>query len=193
MKHLILALCLLLTLSSCVSFLDATRKEPIESDPGTRTFGNLIDDNTIETVTCLNIRKAHAELKAAHISCVSFNGVVLLVGQVKNDEQRKLATAIAEKVQEVRQVHNELSLGGPISLPARANDTWLTSKIKTKLLSYQDIPGMRIKVVTENGVVYLMGLVTQAEAEKAVNIARNSAGVQKVVRVFEYITSTPAK
>ncbi|MCB1616967.1 MAG: BON domain-containing protein [Pseudomonadales bacterium] len=182
-------LLMIITLTSCVSFVDATRKEPIKSDPGIRTFGNFIDDNAIETVACVNIRKAHTDLRAAHVSCVSFNGVVLLVGQVKNDEQRKLATTVAEKVKEVRQVHNELTLGGPISLPARSNDTWLTSKVKTKLLADREIPGNRIKVVTENGVVYLMGLLTNSEADRAVTVARNTAGVQKVVRVFEYIPS----
>jgi osmotically-inducible protein OsmY len=178
---------LALLLSSCVSLIDATTSTPIAAEPGERSFGNYIDDKRIETVVAVNLRKADPELRAAHISVISFNGVVLLVGQVATSNHRDQAADIAQAVQEVRQVHNELTVSGAISLLARTNDSWLTAKIKTKFIFKGGLDSGRIKIVTENGVVYLMGLMTHAEADTAVDVARNSSGIQKIVRVFEYI------
>lgn len=177
----------LLNLCSCVSIIDATTSEPIQAVPGERTFGITIDDQRIETTTYVNLRKSSESLRAAHISVVSYNGVVLLVGQVASAEDRELATQVTQAVQNVRQVHNELTVFGSISLLARTNDSWLTSKIKTKYAFRSDIEAGRIKVVTEAGVVFLLGLVTREEADIAVEVARNTGGVQKIVRVFEYI------
>src|SRR5688572_27862790 len=119
-------------LSACVSVIDATTHEPIQPDHGERTFGIFIDDQRIETTVYVNLRKAGESLRSAHISVVSFNGVVLLVGQVNSSDDRETATQVAHAVQNVRQVHNELTVSGATSLPARTNDSWLTSKIKTK-------------------------------------------------------------
>ena len=177
----------LISLTSCVSFLDATSQGPIQEDPTKRTFGNFIDDERIETIVAVNIRKTDPELKTAHINVVSFNGVVLLVGQVKTPELRDRAADVADQVRGVRQVHNELTVSGEISTLAITNDAWLTTKIKSKFLGNQDINSRRIKVVTENGVVFLMGLLTRAQADMAIEVARNTGGVQKIVRVFEYV------
>jgi len=178
---------LVVLLTSCVSLMDATTSKPITSEPGERSLGHYIDDQRIETVVAVNIRKADPDLRAAHISVISFNGVVLLVGQVATAANRDAAADIAHAVQEVRQVHNELTISGPLSLLARTNDSWLTAKIKTKFVFKGGLDSGRIKIVTENGVVYLMGLVTHAESDIAVDVARNSSGIQKIVRVFEYI------
>ncbi len=178
---------LVLLLASCVSLVDATTSKPIAAEPGERSLGHYIDDQRIETVVAVNIRKADPALRAAHISVISFNGVVLLVGQVATPENRDASADIASVVQEVRQVHNELTVSDPISLSARTNDGWLTAKIKIKFVFKGGLDSGRIKIVTENGVVYLLGLVTHAEADTAVDVARNSSGIQKVVRVFEYI------
>jgi len=176
-----------LTQSACVSIIDATTDGPIQEDPGERTFGNTVDDERIETVVLVNLRKASESLKAAHINAISFNGVVLLVGQVSSADDRALAAEVAHQVRGVRLVHNELAISGKISTLAITNDAWLTTKIKSKLMANGDIDSGRIKVVTENGAVYLMGLLTRAEAEMAVSVVRDTGGVQKVVRVFEYI------
>lgn len=183
-----LASCLVLfALPACVSVLDATTSGPINEDPGERSLGHSLDDSTIETVGAVNLRKADPALREAHISVISYNGVVLLVGQVPANENRDTAADVARQVRNVRQVHNELTVAGTISLLARTNDSWLTTKIKTKLLFSKDLPSSHIKVVTENGVVYMMGLVTHVQSDAAVDVARNSSGVQKVVRVFEYL------
>jgi osmotically-inducible protein OsmY len=176
-----------LSVSGCVSILDATHEGPIEPNYGERTFGAVIDDNRIETTITVNLRKASPELRASHINVVSFNGVVLLVGQVQSPEDRETAAQVAHAVQNVRQVHNELTVSGAISLLARTNDSWLTTKIKTKFLFNSQLDADRIKVVTEAGTVFLLGLVTREEADRAVEVARNTRGIQKIVRVFEYI------
>lgn len=181
---LLLCVC---TLSACVSIIDASTSDPIQPDQGERTFGIVIDDQRIETTVHVNLRKASESLREAHIGVVSFNGVVLLVGQVSSPDDRENATQIANAVQNVRQVHNELTVSGATSLPARTNDNWLTSKIKTKYAFRGDVEASRIKVVTEAGTVFLLGLVTREEADIAVDIARNTGGVQKIVRVFEYL------
>jgi len=180
---------LLLTLltSACSSLISVTRSGPIQEDYGKRSFGRFIDDGLIETKTKVNIRKAHAELKKAHIGVTSYNGIVLLAGQVPNAELQQLAGEVAKKTRNVKRVHNELSIAGPISLPARSNDSWLTTKVKSKLLASGKVKGRRVKVVTESGVVYLMGLVTHGEADQVVNTIRGTFGVQKIVRIFEYI------
>jgi osmotically-inducible protein OsmY len=118
---------------------------------------------------------------------VSFNGVVLLVGQVPSQDLKNLATRVANTPSRVKVVHNELEVSGATTLLSRSNDALLTSKLKTLMLADPTVSAMRTKVVTENGVVYLMGLVTQQEAEMAVNLVSGASGVTKVVRAFEYI------
>jgi osmotically-inducible protein OsmY len=113
--------------------------------------------------------------------------MVLLTGQVESDEIKSIAAASIKDLRKVRTVHNELEVAGPTSMMARTNDSWLSTKVKTALLSSSKTEGGRIKVVTENSVVYLMGLLTRSEAEAAVEKTRKVFGVQKIVKVFEYI------
>ena len=94
---------------------------------------------------------------------------------------------MAAALPRVRRVHNEIEVGGPISYVARSNDGLLTTKVKSKLIAAKDVPGRKLKVQTENGVVYLMGMVTRAEADRAVEVTKTAYGVQKIVRVFEYL------
>lgn len=181
------ALLLLMSIQGCSSLLSATTDEPISDDKDERTTGSFFDDEIIETKALVNIDKADPGLAQSHIVVISYNGIVLVAGQVNTEEQRQLAAQTVAKIQHVRRVHNELTLSGTTSMLARSNDTWITTKVKSKFLATSSLEGRRIKVVTENGVVYLMGLVTKAEADRAANVARKTAGVQKVVRIFEYI------
>jgi osmotically-inducible protein OsmY len=180
-------LCICLFASGCSSILSATVSEPITMNPGKRTLGAKIDDRQIETVASVNINKAHQQLAEASVNVHSFNGVVLLIGQVPSAELKQLAGETVLKINSVRQVHNELEIGNPIPLLARTNDTWLTTKVKTKLLADRDVESGRIRVITEHNVVYLMGLVARAEGDKVARIASRTGGVRKVVKVFEYI------
>jgi osmotically-inducible protein OsmY len=173
--------------SGCTSIIAGTTDKPIESDPGSRTFGAVIDDQSIETTVAVNIRKADPNLDLAHLTVTSYNGIVLLTGQVINAELRTLAAQTASKVKNVRQVRNELEIGANSSFTARSSDTLLTTKVKSKLLANGDIKDSRVKVVTENGSVFLMGLVTNAEADLASKVAQDTSGVQRVVRLFEIV------
>lgn len=179
--------CLLGTLSGCSNLISASREEPIREDQGSRTIGAYIEDEVIENKTLVNINKGSAVVKDSHISATSYNGILLLTGQIPHESAKQEAEQIAMQTRKVRKIHNELEISGPTSSIVRANDAYLTSRIKLQLLADESIEGSRIKVVTENSSTYLMGLVTENEADRAVNIIRTIPGVQRIVKVFEYI------
>ncbi|MAG66655.1 MULTISPECIES: BON domain-containing protein [Pseudomonadaceae] len=177
-----------LLLASCSSVLTATRDTPIEDNHGTRTFGSTIDDQLIETKVAVNVNKADTAIESdGRIVATSYNGVVLLAGQVPRGDLIARAGEAAKQVQRVKVVHNELTAGPRLSLLARNQDGLITANLKTRLLTDGTIPGSRIKVVTEAGVVYLMGLVTHQEADLAVQQAQQIGGVQRIVKLFEYL------
>ena len=168
--------------------MNATRDEPIADNRGTRTIGSTIDDSLIETKAAVNIAKAHADLdQGSHIVVASYNGVVLLAGQTPRSDLKQMAEQAASSVQRVKRVHNELQVLQPSSALARSNDTWLTTKIKAQMLADNSVPGSRIKVITENGIVYLLGLVTRQEGNRATSLVQGVGGVQRIVKLFEYI------
>lgn len=182
------ALLLTVTLAGCSGVLTATRDTPMEPNYGTRTLGSSIDDQLIETRADVNIAKADPALESeARYSVTSYNGVVLLTGQVPRAELIQLAGDTAKRVQRVKVVHNELTVGPRLPLLARNNDALITSSAKTRMLADSNVPGRRVKVVTEAGAVYLMGLVTHAEANAAVAAVQQVGGVQRIVKLFEYI------
>ena len=184
----LLILTLSLLASGCSSVLTATRDHPIEDDRGTRTIGSTLDDSLIETKVAVNVNKANPSLdKDSHIIVVSFNGIVLLAGQPPTAALKAQAGQAAQATQRVKKVNNELQIMQPSSLLARNNDTWLTTKIKTQMLADSTIPGSRVKIVTENGIVYMLGLVTRQEANLTTNLVQGVDGVQKIVKLFEYI------
>lgn len=176
-------------LSGCANVISATNGgQPIAEDRGRRSIGTMMDDSSIETAIKVNLRAADPALRDAHINVVSFNRVVLLVGQVPTQDLKNLATRVARNTNSsIKTVHNELEVAGATSFLSRSNDAWLSTKLKTLMLADPTVSGLRTKVVTENGVVYLMGLVTQEEADLAVNLVSSTQGVTKVVRAFEYI------
>ena len=191
MRHLIPALLtsafLLIALSGCTSMSKGMSDQPTDQDHGSRTFGAFVEDGNIERKVSVNLARASEELDQSRIVVVSFNGNVLLAGQVASEDLKAQAGNIADQVRHVRHVHNELQVIGNNSFLARTNDTWLTSKVKSRLFVNGDAPGWRTKVVTENGVVYLMGLLSRDEAEAVVSQVQKVYGVQKIVKIIEYI------
>lgn len=186
--HTPLLLALSFLLAGCSTMLGVVSgDEGIRQDPTDRTLGTMIDDETIESLAAVNLRKASPGLAESHISVTSYNGVVLLAGQVRAGSLRTQAEEVVLELKNVRRVYNELEVAGPTSLLTRSGDTWVTGKVKSRLLAAPDVPGRDIKVVTENGVVYLLGLVTRDAADAATEAARNVGGVTKVVRMFEYV------
>lgn len=156
--------------------------------PGTldrRTAGAVIGDQEIEFRA--RNRLSDAIPKASSISVTSYNRQLLLTGQVPDEATRARATEVVKGVPEVRNVFNELSVSGTTSLVAGANDASITSQVKARLVGDARVPGSKIKVVTESGVVYLMGLMKRAEASAATEIARTTSGVTRVVVLFEFI------
>lgn len=155
---------------------------------GNRSIGNKIDDQFLGPNVSNNISRAHADLTSptSRIIVTSYNGVILLAGQTPRAELKQLAEQAAQRVNGVNKVHNELQVGRPTSLLVRSNDSLLTSRIKTQMLADSNVPSARIKVITENGIVYLLGLVTRAEANNATALVQSVSGVQKIVRLFQY-------
>jgi osmotically-inducible protein OsmY len=127
-----------------------------------------------------------------HINVTSYNYTVLLTGEVPNAQAKADAEKVTSEVPQVKTVVNELQIAGASSTASRSNDAYITSKVKSNLLGNGKVKPTDVKVVTEAGVVYLLGLVTREEADAATEIARGTGGVQKVVRVFEYVVP-PAK
>ncbi len=156
-----------------------------------RSSGVILDDQTIE-LKAMQLFTDHSEISQhSDISITSYNGVVLLTGEAQTAEMSRRFAQLVSRIEAVRRVVNEVEIAPVASLSQRTEDTYLTAKVKANLFQV-DLPGFdatRIKVVTSNEVVYLLGLVTQAEAEAAVARVRTTGGVKKVVRVFEYVAA----
>ena len=125
-------------------------------------------------------------LHGTHIVLATFNHIVLIAGQVNTEEQKNTVQDIVSNVKYVSRVYNELTIQPPTSDWRRNHDAWITTKIKTEMLTRADLHSTQIKVVTEDGVVYLMGELTHGQADLATSVARHVTGVRKVVQVFEY-------
>ena len=150
-----------------------------------RTVGTMTEDEGIEQRANARLRERFGE--TAYVSVTSYNRTVLLTGQAPDEKVRAEADRIARGVENVRGVYNELAVAGLSSFTARSNDSIITSKVKGRFVDANRFNALHVKVVTENAVVYLMGLVNKKEAADATEIARTTSGVQKVVRLFEYI------
>ena len=154
-----------------------------------RSFGSVIDDQNIELSIIDSINRDKELALKNHVEVVVYNGVVLLIGRTSTTELSARAEQVAMGYQGVRRVVNEIEVGPRIDVGDTTSDKVLSTRVKTGLADIVGIKGFdptRVNVTTEAGVVYLMGLVTQEEAERVVEIARATPGVQRVVRVFEY-------
>jgi osmotically-inducible protein OsmY len=151
-----------------------------------RTSGAQLEDEGIELRAATRIRENLGD--RAHINVTSYNRQVLLTGEVPTVQDKQLVEQVVSRVENVRVIVNELGVMGNSSFTQRSSDTLVTGKVKAGLVDARDLYASAFKVVTERGVVYLMGRVTQREADRGTDIARSVSGVQKVVRVFEIIS-----
>jgi osmotically-inducible protein OsmY len=150
-----------------------------------RTPGMYVEDEAIEWRFLSEMQK---DSRGAHVNSTSYNRRLLLTGEAPTEDEKARLEKVARGVQNVREVINELAVGSVSSTTSRGNDALVTSNVKARMLNNGGRFSVNhIKVLTENGTVYLMGLVNTAEADAAVEIARNTSGVQRVVKVFEYI------
>jgi osmotically-inducible protein OsmY len=150
-----------------------------------RTTGAVIEDERIELRSGSMLREAFGD--RAHVNINSYNRQVLLTGEVPNEAAKQQAEQIVSRVENVKGIINELAVMPSTSLATRSNDTLITGKVRASLVDAPDLHATAFKVVTERGTVYLMGRVTQREADRATQIARSIGGVQRVVRMFEFI------
>lgn len=151
-----------------------------------RTAGTQLEDEAIELKALTRVREAVGE--RGHVSSTSYNRTVLITGEVASEADRAAVEQAVARIENVRATVNELAVAGASSLASRSNDAILTSKVKAGLIDAKDLQANTIKVVAERGVVYLMGRVTEREADRATALARGVGGVAKVVRVFELIS-----
>lgn len=151
-----------------------------------RTAGSIVEDENIEikfTHLYLQNEKMH---KSSHVNATSYNGWLLLTGEAPTITLKGQIQEMASSITNVSRIFNEINIAEPSSLTTRSSDAYITSKVKAHLYSDQKTKGYHVKVVTENGIVYLMGLLTPEEADNATEIARTIGGVQRVIKLFEY-------
>ena len=152
-----------------------------------RSLGRNIDDNSLELKLRSDFSADPILSDMVHLSVTIINGIVLLTGEIQHEDQRVRAKAIAESYPETRKVVDEMQQADFAGLGSRTNDSWITSKVKTVLLKTPGVPSSNIKVITERSRVYLLGLVTKYEADRAVEAAKTVRGVTHIYKVFEYI------
>jgi osmotically-inducible protein OsmY len=150
-----------------------------------RTSGVYVEDQNIELKASHSLDDVVTDL--SHVNVTSYKGNVLLTGEVPDAATKAKVENAIKVIESVRNVTNEITIGPKSSISSRADDSYLTTKIKAQFVSENKFQANYVKVVTENSVVYLMGYVTHAEADAATEIARNTTGVSKVVKVFEYM------
>jgi len=178
--------CLLGMLASCVPaalVVGATAGGAIVYDK--RSVKTMTEDQDAKAQAEINITNTPELQKDTHISVAVFNHIMLLVGQVSTDEQRELVAQRVASVKHVSRVYNEITVQKPISFEKRSQDSWMTTKVKSAMLLKKGLGSTQIKVVTEDSVVYLMGVVSPHQAELAADVTRRVNGVTKVVKVFE--------
>ncbi len=151
----------------------------------------VLGDQRIETVASTRLGERFKD--QAHVNVTSFNYVVLITGEAPAEKMKGEIEQLVREIPQVKSVVNELQISAPSSFGSRSNDTYLTGRVKAGFVSVDKFSPNDVKVVTEGGVVYLMGLVTRKEADDATEAARSTGGVRKVVRVFEYVTKVPPR
>ena len=153
-----------------------------------RSPGSYIEDEKIEWKIRVEVIEG---FKDAHINATSYNLSVLLTGQVLTEQAKRGVEAAARSNSGVKTVTNEITVGGNSSLASRSSDSLITTSVKARLVNNGKVSPSHVKVVTESGVVYLMGILTREESDAAAEIARTTSGASRVVKVFEYIDKAP--
>ncbi len=155
-----------------------------------RTPGEVIEDEQIKRLARQRIKASDGRLATSNVNVQSYHGIVLLTGQVEDQALRAEAERLVAEVPKVRKTHNEIQVGGATNFVTRANDKLLAAKVGSRFIAREDVDLARIKVVAENGVIYLIGVVDRQQADAAAEAARTVFGVRKVVKVFDYPAQT---
>lgn len=186
--RVVFGLCAALLVSGCAAPLlvaGAAGGATVATDE--RSNQSMLDDQLIAAKAKDAIYADVKRAKRVHVNVTSFNRVVLLTGEALSKATRNKVVDIVRHLDKVRRVHNEIRIADLTDFSSRTGDSWITSKVKSKMLTTRDFPSSRIKVVTENDTVFLMGLVTKEVGNQASAIAREISGVKKVIKLFEYL------
>ena len=175
-----------LVLSGCIPLVIGGVAATAAVATDRRTTGAQLDDELIEDKTTAELLERYKG-REVHLNVTSFNGIVLLTGEAPTEDVKLEIENVARRMPKVRSVQNEMVVGPATDLGSRSNDTFITSKVKARFVDEGKFNAVHVKVVTEASVVYLLGLVKRKEADDAVEITRTTSGVQKVVKLFEYI------
>jgi osmotically-inducible protein OsmY len=159
--------------------------------PDRRDTRVIVNDENIESKATNTLYEDNSINKRIHVNITSYNGIVLISGEVLSEDLRQKVIDVVRNMPDVRRVHNELIVADLTSFESRSGDSWITSKVKSQMMGNKQLESNYVKVVTENDTVYLMGLVTEKEAAVAADIASNVTGVKRVVTLFEYIPEPP--
>jgi osmotically-inducible protein OsmY len=185
--HLLIIIAFLGLLTGCAAPVIVAGGAAASTAEDERSTATVIDDGLIEAKAKDAIYNDSAMAKKIHVNVTSYNRVVLLTGETLNKELRDRVVDIVRRLDGVRRVHNEIRVADLTGFQSRANDTWLTSKIRAQMIARKGFDSSSVKITTENGTVFLMGLVTRAQGKVAADIARNVEGVKRVVKIFEYL------
>jgi osmotically-inducible protein OsmY len=190
MYRIILASSLALAMAGCNSLIaSATGPDPIGSSSGTRTLSQRIEDGSIERTAGVNMHKANANFRQANVNILSFYGSVLLAGQVPSEELKAEAERVVRRIAEVKQVHNELTVGPSSYYQERSSDGVISMRIRSAFTFEKGFPASRTKILTVAGTVYLMGKLTSDESEQAINLIKQVAGVKKIIKLVDLLPS----
>jgi len=189
MRHLpVIFLALIVSaLQGCVAVVATTAAGGVLVAEDRRTNAAMFEDESLELKTQRRISEKFDQYRdTIHTNITSYNRNVLITGEVPSEEVKDGIGKILKETDNVRNVTNELANAAPTSIGSRSNDTLITSKVKSRFIEARKFQPNWVKVVTENKVVYLMGIVNHREAADAADIAATTSGVEKVVKVFEY-------
>lgn len=186
MKALNAVACLLavLLLQGCAAVVVGSAAVATKSATDPRTVGTQVDDSTLELRVSNALAKDEQIKNEAHIVATAYQGKVLLTGQAPTSDVASRARQITAGVEGANEVYNEIRIGPKVSLGTSSSDTWITTKIRSQLLGSDQVKSSNVKVTTENGEVFLLGLVTQREAQAAADIASRVSGVKHVTTAF---------
>ena len=184
--YLPLVLSATLLLQGCAGLIIGAGMGAVSVAHDRRTIGTQVDDTTAASRIAFAMSNDTAIKEQTNISVQVFNGTALLVGQAPTQVLIQQAEKLVSSVKNIKKLHNQIRLGSPISASIVANDVWLASKVKTKLIADNRIDGLHIEIEVENAEVFLMGLVSEKESIIAVDITRNIKGVKQVIKAFEY-------
>ncbi|TKE98379.1 BON domain-containing protein [Vibrio kanaloae] len=176
---------LTLSLSGCAGLFIAGAATTANLVTDTRTTKEIWNDNNIEfEVAAITNKQPYRG--NVRITASSYRGSVVLMGQATTDAERRAFENQAKDVAGVESIHNQVRVKQPLSISAISNDSWITTKVKSALLAKSELNGIKVKVITEDSEVFLLGLVSREHADIATEVARNISGVKQVIRAFEY-------